>query len=82
MSDAPCSESDWNYTITLLRLDAGRLIEQAVDGLASCLPGEPVAGEDQLKQDLRDADDIRALLAAAEVLHRRCELRTHRLASD
>jgi hypothetical protein len=63
---------DWHEIITLLRLEAGRIMEDTSVELASILPSDHEACAVRLREDREAADDIQALLAAAQILHRRC----------
>ncbi len=58
--------------ITQLRLEAGRIMENTCDELASRLPADRIVLAGQLNEHRQAAEDIQALLAAAHVLHRRC----------
>jgi hypothetical protein len=71
MDDNP-PEPDWIEIIMQLRLEAGRIMEDASIDLTRNLPAVEQARDVQLGKDCEAAGDIHALLAAARVLHRRC----------
>jgi hypothetical protein len=57
---------------TQLRLEAGRIMEDTSSELATILPRDHAAIAAQLSEARQTGGDIQALLAAAQVLHRRC----------
>jgi hypothetical protein len=63
---------DWLQIIALLRLEAGRLMEDASVELALSLSRADRIRADRLRNDHEIAADIQTLLAAARVLDRRC----------
>ena len=63
---------DWPEIIAQLRLEAGRIMEDTSDDLAMRLSTKSAAAEALLRKEREAADDIQSLLAAAQVLHRRC----------
>jgi hypothetical protein len=66
------SSPDWHGIISKLCLEAGRLMENASVDLARTMPRDVLARADRLGQTQAAADDCLSLLAAAQVLHRRC----------
>jgi hypothetical protein len=63
---------DWRDIIARLRLEAGHIMEDIADELAGTLPKDTAVLGVALGEARHAADDIQALLAAAQVLQRRC----------
>jgi hypothetical protein len=70
--DVDASPTDWQEIIVQLCLEAGRLMEDTSDELARALPAESHTLDQRLQTAREAADDITALLAAAQTLRRRC----------
>lgn len=66
------TSNPFHEIITQLHLEAGRIMEDTTDSIASTLPADDEARSARLCEAREAGDDIQALLAAAQVLHRRC----------
>jgi hypothetical protein len=64
--------TDWREIINQLRLEAGRIMEDTSGQVAMILPADSDKIAVHLNAVREAADDIQSLLAAAQVLHRRC----------
>ncbi|MGO8056356.1 hypothetical protein, partial [Rhizobium leguminosarum] len=67
-----CSKPDWHEIIAQLRLEAGRIMEDTADELARALPKDHPGIGTAIGYARQAGDDIQSLLAAEQILHRRC----------
>jgi hypothetical protein len=65
------ADFDGRRIITVLQLEAGRIIEDVSGELAIALPDDAAVIDAHLDELREAAEDVRSLLAAAHVLHRR-----------